>query len=551
MLKKLSIRNYAIIHELEVVFQKGMVIITGETGAGKSILMGALGLALGERADSALVRDRAKKTIIEVECEVNDLERIRTILEELDIDPDTSIIIRRELNAAGKSRAFINDTPVSVQALQKMTGALVDLHQQFETMELASREFQRQLLDAWIGGLEAVEKYRMVYNELTQLRKEIATLQASMQKAQLEKEYWDFLLEELVSLNWQEGEAKQLNEELNTLTHAEQIRSGLGNMVTALEEGDQPVVGRLRSMVGQLQGLSNYHSRLSELSDRLQSAYIEIKDVAQELGTVLNELVVDERRIDAINERLSLAQRLAKKHGVSDLDELVRVREQVARDCRVVESSEEQLQVLLTKESETRAQANELAMAISKKRKAGIPKLEKAVGDLLKRVGMPNAVCAVELNAAELYAGGADAIAFLFDANKSGKFEQLSKVASGGELSRLMLILKSLVASSLSMPTLIFDEIDSGISGEAAKQVGRVMEELSASHQLIAITHQPQIAARADQHVYVFKTEQGGEILTGIRDLSKEERIEAIAKMMAGDAPSKAVRSSAEEMMRK
>lgn len=551
MLKKLSIQNYAIIQELEVVFQKGMIIITGETGAGKSILMGALGLALGERADGSMFRNREKKTIIEVEFELTSLDRVNTYFEELDLDPDACIIIRREFSSTGKSRAFINDTPVPLNGLQRMASVLVDLHQQFETLELSNREFQREMLDAWVGGVPTLNSYQTVFNQLSHTRKAITALHATMLKAQQEKEYWDFLLDELMNLNWQLGETKRIEEELNTLTHAEQIRTGLGKMVGVLQEGEQPMVARLRTMVSQLQSLSGYHQRLGELAVRLDSAYIEIKDVSNELESVLDGLTVDDRRMDALNERLSSAQRLAKKHNLSDPDHLVEVGERLQRDRKVLESSQEQLEALQKEERALLSSAQELAESLSKKRKAGIPKLEKAVHDLLKRVGMPNALFKVELSSGELHIGGSDTIAFLFDANKSGRFEDLSKVASGGELSRLMLILKSLVATSLSMPTLIFDEIDSGISGEAAKQVGLVMEELSYAHQLIAITHQPQIAARADQHLFVYKSERSGEIVTGIRDLSKEDRIDAIAKMMGGDSPSKTVRASAEEMMRK
>lgn len=262
MLKKLSIQNYAIIQELEVVFQKGMIIITGETGAGKSILMGALGLALGERADGSMFRNREKKTIIEVEFELTSLDRVNSYFEELDLDPDACIIIRREFSSTGKSRAFINDTPVPLNGLQRMASVLVDLHQQFETLELSNREFQREMLDAWVGGVPALNSYQTVFNQLSHTRKAITALHATMLKAQQEKEYWDFLLDELMNLNWQLGETKRIEEELNTLTHAEQIRTGLGKMVGALQEGEQPMVARLRTIVSQLQSLSGYHQRL-------------------------------------------------------------------------------------------------------------------------------------------------------------------------------------------------------------------------------------------------------------------------------------------------
>lgn len=551
MLKKLLIQNYAIIRELDITFSDGMVIITGETGAGKSILMGALGLALGDRADAAAMRSKDSKTVIEAVFEHKAGTGLDAILEENELEKEEEIILRREIQVNGKSRSFVNDTPVSLSILAKIAEKLVDLHQQFDTLALGSQAFQQDLLDIRSGASALMSDYSRVFGEYRTTARKIATIKESLQKAEQEREYKLFLLKELDELNWRTGEGKEIEEELNMLTHADQVRTGIAKIGLGLSEGEQPMLSALRSMVAQLQGLQSYHSAISPLAERMNAVHVELKDIAGDLQSLFEKISVDDKKMDAFNDRISTAQRLAKKHGLSDLNELVEKRSILEEELSVFEKSSHALEGLEKDLDRFQKMAEKLAGDLRKSRQAEIPQLEENTQLLLKRVGMPNAALKIALKPVELSASGIDLVEFLFDANKSGQFESLQKVASGGELSRLMLVLKSLVADSMEMPTLIFDEIDSGISGEAAKQVGMLMEELSANHQLIAITHQPQIAAKAEQHLFVYKKEENGQINTGIRMLSQEERVQAIAQMLAGENPSEAVMASAREMMKK
>lgn len=551
MLQRLFVKNYAIISQLEISFTGGMVVITGETGAGKSIIMGALSLTLGERADSAMVKDKEVKTIIEAVFTLSKSPKIFQLFEEAEIEWDDEIIVRREIQANGKSRAFINDTPVSLAQLQQFSALLVDLHQQFDTLELGNQEFQRVLVDAKAGVLPDVTQCTKSYQLFAQTQKKIAAIRAAVVKSDQEKEYKTFLLKELEELNWQTGEEKSLEDELNMLSHAEQIKTSLLRVTNGMQEGEQPVLTTVKSLVTQLQSVSKYHHQLPELVNRFESAYLELKDITAELDAVLDGIAVDDERLDQLNQRIALAQRLVKKHGLVAADHLIEVRATLSEELKVLSNAEGDIAQLEKELALHQSHTEQLAKALSKQRKKVIPDLEKSANELLGRVGMPNAKLKINMEETALHETGMDRISFLFDANKSGKFEPISKVASGGELSRLMLVLKSLVAGSLEMPTLIFDEIDSGISGEAAKQVGLLMGELSQQHQLITITHQPQIAALADQHLFIYKKEINGVINTQVKSLDEDARVTAIAQMLAGENPSAAVLASAREMMKR
>ena len=549
MLQSLHIQNYAIISNLEINFSNKLSIITGETGAGKSILMGALGLALGNRADLSQLGDREKKLIVEAVFTVNGTDGIGQLLKSLEIDFDGEILLRREIGINGKSRSFVNDTPVSLGQLQELASFLVDLHQQFDTLQLGNTDFQRKVLDARAGCIDLMKEYSTHYQQYVAVSKKIEAIKNAILKAEQEKEYKLFLLKELEELNWKDGEEKQLEEELNLLSHAEQIRTGLSKISYSLSEVELPILSQLKGMQSVLQSLSSFHQDLLPMSNRLGSAYLELKDLGGDLIFLLDKVVVDESRMDHINTRLSKSQRLVKKHGVISADELVSLRNELTADVEGYENIQEEL-VGFEKEKLTLFEsASKLANEIHHKRESQIPLLASETKELLFRIGMPNAVLKVDSKKVELSATGINQISFLFDANKSGNFEPLQKVASGGELSRLMLVLKSLVANSLEMPTLIFDEIDSGISGEAARQVGILMGELASSHQVISITHQPQIAARANHHLYVYKQELNGAINTDVKLLTKNESILAIAKMLAGENPSEAAMANAREMM--
>jgi DNA repair protein RecN (Recombination protein N) len=550
VLTRLYIKNFAIIQELEVQFQGGLVIITGETGAGKSILMGALGLALGERADASMMKDKQSKSIVEAEFKVKPQKELRDFFTAHEMDWDETIVIRREIHPAGKSRAFINDTPSGLAQIHQLTSLLVDLHQQFDTLELSNKHFQRLILDARAGCLDELSSYQEKFQQLKKIESTISSIQENMRKAEQERAFKEFLLQELDELNWKENEEKTIAEELNLLTNAEQIKQAVGGASYLLDEGEKPLVSEIKSLISKLQPLTKYHASLEEIVARLSTAHVELKDIANELSSLSDKITTDDKRLEELNLRMSTAQRLVKKHGLMSADELTTVHHGLQESLAAFQENQSNLEQLQQEHAVLKGTALEIAKLLQQKRAKQIPLLEKATKELLSRVGMPNALLKVDISETDLSPQGIDQIEFLFDANKSGKYEALHKVASGGELSRLMLVLKSLVAKSLDMPTLIFDEIDSGISGEAAKQVGILLDELSGQHQLISITHQPQIAAKADQHLFVFKTEANNVISTGIKALSLEERVQAIAQMLSGENPSEHAIANAKEMIK-
>ncbi len=550
MLTRLYIKNFAIIRELEIQFKNGLVIITGETGAGKSILMGALGLALGERADASQIKDKDLKSIIEAEFAIKSNKELKEFYQQNELDWEENVVIRRELMTNGKSRAFINDTPFPLSQIQELTSMLVDLHQQFDTLELSNKHFQRLILDARSNCLDELASYQKVYYRYKDIEKEIISLQENLKRAAQEKEYKEFLLAELDDLNWQENEENTIAEELNLLTHAEQIKQSVGTAAYILNEGEKPLVAEIKSIISTLQPIVKYHSGLEELLSRLMSTQVELKDLGSELSAIADRVSTDEKRLDQLNARQSFAQRLVKKHGLQSANELLTLQQSLSNSLSSFQVDQSNLEKLQKQLTDHEKEAMVIANKLHQKRSKQIPLLESDVKELLSRVGMPNAQLKIGMSQIGLSLFGIDNIEFLFDANKSGKFEPLHKVASGGELSRLMLVLKSLVAQSLEMPTLIFDEIDSGISGEAAKQVGILMDELSKGHQLISITHQPQIAAKADQHLFVFKTESNGSVTTNIKTLTKEERVQAIAQMLSGENPSENALANAKEMLK-
>lgn len=549
MLKEVSIQNFAIIEELKVSFLPELNIITGETGAGKSILLGALGLVLGERADSSVLLNKEKKCVVEVLFEENS-SLIKEWLKGEDIDDGIDeLVIRREISSNGKSRAFINDTPVNLQQLKQLSAMLVDLHQQFDTLELGEAYFQRNVLDAMAGCSKETADYHQLYLQFSKEQKELQLLKEQQQQAQKEKDYHQFLLEELELASYKEQELEELEQELKLLSNAGAVSSTLNEAVNLLKDGDTPIVQQLKSLLQRLQHYKDLNTDLHTVVERLQSSHIELSDIASELDYLQNTIAVDEERMQQINERLEMGYKLQKKHGVNSTNDLLNIQQQLETKLQAVFNLEE---VIVAKEKlvqqfqlELQKQAHELSLHRTKQAK---PFAEK-VNRLLAKVGMPNAQLKVDVQATALNAYGSNTIEFLFDANKSNRFESISKVASGGELSRLMLCIKSLVAKQMALPTMLFDEIDTGISGEAARQVGILLKELSQQHQVITITHLPQIAAKATAHFYVYKQEEKKGISTKIRLLNQNEQIEAIARMLSGEQLTDSSLKTAKELV--
>ncbi|MDB5249542.1 MAG: recN [Segetibacter sp.] len=549
MLRKLHIQNYAIIDEIDIDFSNNLNVITGETGAGKSILMGALSLILGERADTSALQKRDKKCVVEGFFSVDNKKAVIKFLNDNELDREEELVLRREIAASGKSRGFINDTPATVQQLKEIASLLVDLHQQFDTLELGDSDFQREVLDGLGGNAELLISFQSSFRHWQKQKNELDQLLKQKETFQKEADYHQYIFNELDQLKLVENELETLETELKLLTNAEGIKTALTKVFFELKESEQPVVQQIKSLSNQLQSFSDYHADLPELVKRLQSAQIELQDIADEVDSLNDQVNFDQERIDEVNERLSSGYKMLKKHGVQTTNALIGIRNDLAEKLEAVLNIDETISL---KEQELKAllqKTEDIANTISIRRKKEIAELEKQVNILLNQVGMPNARLKVQVQQTPLNLYGSDAIEFLFDANKSNRFEPIRKVASGGELSRLMLCIKSLVAKSIDLPTLIFDEIDTGISGEAAKQVGFIMKDLSKSRQLITITHQPQIAGKADAHFFVFKEIKGDAIKTNIRLLSKDERITAIAQMLSGEKPTAAALENAREMV--
>ena len=549
MLRRLFIQNYAIIDEIGIDFSSQLNIITGETGAGKSILMGALSLILGERADSSVLVNTEKKCFIEGSFSVDGKKTVLNFLQQNDLDAEDELVLRREIAVNGKSRAFINDTPATLQQLRALASLLVDLHQQFDTLELGDSDFQRQVLDALANNETTVAAYQTVYQQWQTAGKELAQLQ--QQKAAFHKEldYHQFLFTELNELALKENELEDLDNELKLLSNAEGIKTTLTKVYFDLKESEQPVVQLLKQLVNQLQGYASFHPDLSNVIDRLQSSQIEIQDIAGEIDRINDAVNFDEKRIEWINQRLMDGYKMLKKHAVQNTSQLLEIQRELEQKLQAVLNMDETINTKEKQLATLFTEANELATRISKARHKEIKPLEEKVNKLLAQVGMPNARLKPELREATLNAFGKDIIDFLFDANKSNRFEPIRKVASGGELSRLMLCIKSLVAQSIDLPTMIFDEIDTGISGEAAKQVGFIMKGLAANRQIICITHQPQIAGKANAHFFVYKEIRNDAVKTNIKLLNEDERITAIARMLSGEKPTAAALENAREMI--
>ena len=549
MLKSLYIQNYAIIEELNITFSGHLNIITGETGAGKSIVMGALSLILGERADTTVLLSRDKKCYVEGSFAIDGKAEIKQFLKENDLDTEDELVIRREITSNGKSRAFINDTPVNLMQLQQLSASLVDLHQQFNTLQLGETEFQRTVVDALAGNNAAVKAYSTLFQSLQNVKRSLVALEEQRRQFNKEADYTKFLFDELKEAGLKENELEDAEAELKLLANAEGIKEALTKAYFTLQESELPIVQQLKTISNQLQAFGNHHTGIASIVGRMQSVQIELKDIADEIERLNEHVNYDAKKIDLLNEKLAVGYRLLKKHGVQTTNQLLEVKEQLESKLQAVLNIDDSIVAKEKELSRLGQEAQAAADKISQARQKQAKPLEDKVNALLVQVGMPNARLKVEIKETALQQSGKDEIAFLFDANKSRQFAPISKVASGGELSRLMLCIKSLVAASIDLPTMIFDEIDSGISGEAARQVGGILKELAARRQIICITHQPQIAGRANLHFYVYKEIVGEAVKTNIRELSQDERITAIAKMLSGEKPTAAALENAREMV--
>jgi DNA repair protein RecN (Recombination protein N) len=550
MLQKLFIQNYAIIDEINIDFHTQFNIITGETGAGKSILVGAMGLVLGNRADSSVLLNTDKKCIVEANFLVERNNRLNQLIAEAELDFDNNeLLIRREITSNGKSRSFINDTPVTLQVLKQFTALLVDLHLQFDTLDVGAADFQRDVLDALASNESLLIDYRKEYQQYATLTKKLEALKAEQAKAKADADYYNYLHTELAEANFKPDEIETLEDELKLLSNSENILATLNGINSALTETEQPITQVLKSFVNQLHALKTSYAPIVSIAERLQSAQIEIADIADEIETAQNGISLNDERKQLITERIDIGNTLLKKHNAANTKELLATQQKINERLQQVLNIDDEITEVEKQVQLHHNNAKGLALQVSTNRKKQAEPFTAKLHKLLAQVGMPNARLKIDITACPLNKDGVDTINFLFDANKTNHYEPIYKVASGGELSRLMLCIKNIVAQSMQMPTLIFDEIDTGISGEAARQVGIIMKNLSEHHQLISITHQPQIAAKANNHYYVHKKEIKGQVKTQIRLLTDDERVEAIAAMLSGSTLTESSKSIAKEMM--
>ena len=549
MLTKLEIQNYILIDHLSIDLSNQLSVITGETGAGKSIIMGALGLILGDRADSTVCREASKKCFIEGIFKLTDAKIHNSFFEENEIELNDELIIRREINAQGKSRAFINDTPVTLTILKDLTSKLVDLHQQFDTMALGDTDFQRTVIDALASTQKELAEYQGSFTKWKENEKKLQSLINQKEDFEKTESYKQHLHEELAALQLQENELENLDQELKFLENAVGIKSQLAASIQILDHSDNPIVQQLKQMGHNLESIVKWQPDFASIVGRLKAAQIEIADIASDLNTWQDKIDFDDKKIASIQERLSLGYNLLKKHKVQTTAELLIIAAQLAKDLSEVLNLNDQISELTSLVKKLEKEVITAAAGLTAKREKQMTPLTNNVNKLLHQVGMPNAKIKVTIDEVPYHLFGKDKVDILFDANNTQKFEPIKKVASGGELSRLMLCIKSLVAKSVDLPTMIFDEIDTGISGEPAKQVGLLLQNLGQARQVLCITHQPQIAAKGNAHLYVYKEQKGSTTHTYLKTLDTKERVQHIATMIGGDPPSKSALDNAKELL--
>ncbi|MBC7891295.1 MAG: DNA repair protein RecN [Sphingobacteriaceae bacterium] len=548
MLSYLLIKNYALIEHLELRPDAELNIVTGETGAGKSIILGAIGLLLGHRADVKTLYNPAEKCVIEGQYDVGGYY-IREVFDDENLDYEPTCIIRREISPAGKSRAFVNDTPVNLEILRRITGALMDVHSQHDSVLLGSNEYQLQIVDTYAQNAALIDRYKTDFRAFRQAQEGYDRLMAEAKDIKKEFDYNSFLLDELTKLKLVSGEQEGLEQELNILENAEDVKSRLNLALGYLQDPEQCVLSSLQSVLASLSAVSAFSPAYAQLRDRVQSALIELKDVAAEVESEEEIVELDNQKIEIIQERLNLIYNLQQKHGVKTIAELLLIQAELGKKVSKVLNLDANLDAAKAAAHTAWETLETSAAALSDSRKTILKEVEERATSLLADLGMPNARLVVQHASGKPTVNGVDTVNFLFSANKGMKPQQLKSVASGGEFSRLMLALKYLLADKRSLPTIVFDEIDTGVSGEIAIKMGNMMKEMANGHQIIAITHLHQIAAQGDAHYFVYKDHSADKTVSRIRKLTTEERVMEIAQMIGGAKPPKGVVENARELL--
>ena len=549
MLASISIKNYALINELHIDFSSGLSIITGETGAGKSILLGALGLVLGNRADSSTLKNTTRKCIVEAILSVEKYN-LQDFFETEDIDYEINTIIRREILPSGKSRAFVNDTPVTLSVLTALRSKLIDIHSQHQTLQVSDQQFQFQLLDAFANNESKLASYQRGLTQYTSEKKRLEEISQAQREANLQYDYNSHLYNELLEANLVEDEQEALEEKLEKINNVEEIKQNLSEALQLTTDDTIGIQNLLYSLENKLTKIAPYSKEYQELSERISSVKIELDDIVSELESANEQVDFNPLEATQLNDRLQLIYNLQKKHYVNSISALLLILEELSTKVSTVENAEQRLLDQETIVTEIANKLDAIALKISEARKRIIPTVSKQLEAILDNLGMSHARFQIQNNITEhYYKNGKDVLSFLFSANKGGQFGELKKVASGGELSRIMLAIKKVMSENSQLPTIIFDEIDSGVSGEISNKMAHIMSQMSQQMQVITITHLPQIAAKGNQHYKVYKEELNNTTTTSLKQLSEDERIVEIAEMLSGKNISDSALTHARELL--
>lgn len=550
MLTKLAVSNYALISNLEVEFHSGLNSVTGETGAGKSIILGALGLILGNRADLSVLKNREEKCIVEGIFDVENYE-IQPFFDENDLDYDKLTILRREITPSGKSRAFINDTPVNLKTMRELGLQLIDIHSQHQNLEPGNRKFQLNLVDTVAGTEKILSEYRGMYQHFNSLKKNLDALIEKNEKERADLDYWQFQFNQLDEAMLQENEQEELESELEQLTHAEEIKSAFSEVQQFLDDERFSVVQQIKESHKKLESIQNYISEVPALAQRLQSSLLELKDILDETERLAETVEYNPARIELVNDRLNLIYSLQQKHHVNTVQELIQLKNSFDKKINQVTGYDDEIRSMKADLEKQRTNLEDKALELRMARKKSFGKIEKTVLGDLRQLGMPKSRLEVVHEALPGFTpNGKDAVSFLFSANVDIPPAEISKMASGGEMSRLMLAIKNLLRTSMALPTIVLDEIDSGVSGEIALKMGNILKEFSTTTQIINITHLPQVAAKGDSHFLVYKYEENKKTYTSIRQLGENERVEELAKMVGGENLTDTTLKTAQELLK-
>ena len=549
MIISLHIKNYALISDLEINFEKGFTIITGETGAGKSILLGALNLIAGQRADTSVLLNKDSKCVVEAEFDISKLD-LKYFFEENDLDYNKKSIIRREISSNGKTRAFVNDTPVNLGLLKELSQHLIDIHSQHQSLEINEKNSQLAYLDVVAGQEKNVAAYKLIFDNYKLHQHKLHKSIEDEKQLRKDFDYFQFQFQEIEDLNLKSDELKDIKAELAIITHAEEIKLNLSKVSVLLAEKEDSIISQLNESKNAIGNIAKYDTELEELQKRLQSCYIELKDIGVEIENKIELINFNPERLNYLNERISIAERLMRKHQVNTEEELLLTKQRFETKIVGVDSLADEIEKLKQQIKSFEVDLSKNAIKLRKQREIAIPNFEKAVTQILQQLGMPNTQFKIELNTLKQFTpSGSDEVEFLFSANKGIATAPLHKVASGGELSRIMLAIKSIIAKEKTLPSILFDEIDTGVSGDVAAKMAVILKDLSLNLQVISITHLPQIASKGNQHWFVYKNNEKDVTSSHIKVLSNEERILEIAKMLSNEKTSDAAISNAKELL--